>query len=102
MGEKYVALSAVKKKINYLVRAYRLEHFKEKIAEALKRVPIEDVAPVVHGHWEETDETVWDEEEECLVPLIKCSVCSTREREDEDCPYCRRCGAKMDEQEDNQ
>lgn len=64
-----------------------------------------DEQPVVFGHWERIDDP------EFICGDFECSNCSHREYEidTDDCTpgvnclhYCPNCGAKMDEQEDNQ
>lgn len=66
----------------------------------LNRMPTEDVAPVVHGRWEDsTDE--WFE-----TDVYTCSKCRESYVLVEGTPkenlwhYCPNCGAKMDEKED--
>lgn len=49
----------------------------------IREIPLEDVAPVVHGKWYFADDSVF-----------RCSVCGRICYED-DAPYCY-CGAKMD------
>lgn len=56
----------------------------------IKSAPTEDVAPVVHAHWEHK-----------LVPRLGypvpiCSHCGESRRETSD--FCPDCGAKMDEE----
>ena len=64
------------------------------VADAINKIPSEDVAPVRHGRWiKESDGGT------------RCSVCNKRVRDvtgggDEpvdlsDMPYCPKCGAKM-------
>lgn len=57
-----------------------------------KDTPVVDVAPVVHGHWK------YEQDEGHSIYTGECSVCGYRRRID---PFCGRCGAKMDEREDN-
>lgn len=59
--------------------------------------PLPDVAPVVHGRWEE------NEDEYYSLHIVKCSVCREEwcfEVEDDifdlNYRYCPNCGAKMD------
>ena len=82
----------------------------EEVAEAIKRIPTADVAPVRHGKW-----TVYDMYEYKLAdrttayePVFACSVCGMHTEsyvredypqmpEDADFPkYCPNCGARMD------
>ena len=64
-----------------------------KSARALKKIPAADVAPVVHGRWEQVKE--W-----ATKAKYRCSVCgreimSAVKVNIEKYPYCH-CGAKMD------
>lgn len=69
-----------------------------KSARALKKLPAADVAPVVHGRWEQVKE--W-----ATKAKYRCSVCgreimSAVKVNIEEYPYCH-CGAKMDGGADN-
>ena len=69
-----------------------------KSARALKNLPAADVAPVVHGRWEQVKE--W-----ATKAKYRCSVCgreimSAVKVNIEKYPYCH-CGAKMDGGADN-
>lgn len=69
-----------------------------KSARALKKIPAADVAPVVHGRWEQVKE--W-----ATKAKYRCSVCgreimSAVKVNIEKYPYCHR-GAKMDGGGDN-
>jgi hypothetical protein len=69
-----------------------------KSARALKKIPAADVAPVVHGRWEQVKE--W-----ATKAKYRCSVCgreimSAVKVNIEKYPYCH-CGAKMDGGGDN-
>lgn len=69
-----------------------------KSARALKKIPAADVAPVVHGRWEQVKE--W-----ATKAKYRCSVCgreimSAVKVNIEKYPYCH-CGAKMDGGDDN-
>lgn len=69
-----------------------------KSARALKKNPAADVAPVVHGRWEQVKE--W-----ATKAKYRCSVCgreimSAVKVNIEKYPYCH-CGAKMDGGGDN-
>lgn len=58
--------------------------------EAIKMIadfPVEDVAPVVHGHWSFG----------LSILSGKCSVCGCRYEDVDKFDYCPSCGAKMDE-----
>lgn len=69
-----------------------------KSARALKKIPAADVAPVVHGRWEQVKE--W-----ATKAKYRCSVCgreimSAVKVNIEKYPYCH-CGAKTDGGGDN-
>lgn len=69
-----------------------------KSARALKKIPAADVAPVVHGRWEQVKE--W-----ATKAKYRCSVCgreimSAVKVNIEKYPYCH-CRAKMDGGADN-
>lgn len=69
-----------------------------KSARALKKIPAADVAPVVHGRWEQVKE--W-----ATKAKYRCSVCgreimSAVKVNIEKYPYCH-CGVKMDGGGDN-
>lgn len=69
-----------------------------KSARALKKIPAADVAPVVHGRWEQVKG--W-----ATKTKYRCSVCgreimSAVKVNIEKYPYCH-CGAKMDGGVDN-
>lgn len=60
------------------------------MVQAVTGTPVQDVAPVVHAHWEHK-----------LVPRLGypvpiCSHCGESRRETSD--FCPDCGAKMDEE----
>ena len=86
-------------------RDYRRE--KGTIQEAIKMVsfseytPAADVAPVVHGRWEKSEDNY------CSLNLVKCSVCHEEwcfeiddDVKDLNYNYCPNCGAKMDKEEE--
>lgn len=53
----------------------------------IDHIPTADVAPVVHGYWDDTFDGI--------TPV--CSVCGMTHRGFIRCPYyCPNCGAKMD------
>lgn len=54
----------------------------------LDRVPTEDAAPVVHGHWIEVAIL-------CGIEVLKCSVCG-RSHPMRPTAFCGDCGAMMD------
>lgn len=74
---------------------------KAKIQVAIEKEPSEDVAPVVHAHWDVIDQD--SEGDEAFVhtwATLRCSRCGLeRTVEDDYVPqYCEDCGAKMDEE----
>ena len=64
-----------------------------------KDTPAADVAPVVHGHWTQADDT------KCRCRKCRCSNCGVIALvglyPHGDKNYCPSCGAKMDEEEHN-
>ena len=66
--------------------------------EDLDDYPEADVAPVVHAHWIKKSHE-WD-----FSPYFyhdfTCSNCGVREQDKS--PYCRYCGAKMEEVKENE
>ena len=57
--------------------------------------PAADVAPVVHGRWEEwwpPKHMIFTGEE----MLWRCSACDAKYSDKENMSYCPRCGARMD------
>ena len=65
----------------------------------LENTPTEDVVGVKHGEWNEETEYYADDYSECNVRKVyACSLCGRMEKRKE--PYCN-CGAKMDEEGNN-
>ena len=68
------------------------------LLEELARLPVADVAPVVHGRWTEIDASYWRWKQSGPFPvhLIKYrhDKCGKVVSKKED--YCPNCGAKMD------
>ena len=64
----------------------------DKIIDGIYDIPSADVAPVRHGRW---DETVTDG-----FLFVSCSDCGFKTGRI-DYNYCPNCGAKMDEENDN-
>lgn len=62
--------------------------------DKIDNIPAADVAPFVYGHWIHLG-----------GGLAKCSVCKRVVKDcydqDNEDPFCRKCGAKMGESEDN-
>lgn len=71
------------------------EHFIygcETYKEWVEGLPIADVAPVVHAHWENEDLV----QNNMVIGIVgKCSNCGKARLIDN---YCPNCGAKMDEE----
>lgn len=80
------------------IRTYRHNDEKDKIGTLMliEMQPTADVAPVVHGKWEQRD--YFDEDSNTYV----CSVCdetwtlNTGNPKENNMYYCPNCGAKMD------
>ena len=63
---------------------------------ALDEIPAADVAPVIHAHWRAKEPAPW-----CSW-YATCSVCEERMTlEKRFTNYCPNCGAKMDEEDNN-
>ena len=71
--------------------------YADAVLRFLREAPAADVAPVVHGQWEDVTDIVQDILKErppyVMLRAYKCSVCGRYEQKKE--PYCN-CGAKMD------
>lgn len=89
MAEKYVALSGVKRKIDYVLSVYSNGLVSSNVSEALKRVPVEDVVPVVHAKWIICSDGYYP----------YCSNCKREPQGREMTKFCPNCGAKMDDDE---
>ena len=62
-----------------------------KLVDIVKEVPAADVAPVVHGHWIICSDGYYP----------YCSVCKCEPKGREMTKFCGECGAKMDEETDD-
>ena len=69
-----------------------------KSARALKKLPAADVAPVVHGRWEQVKE--WATKAKYRCSVYGREIMSAVKVNIEKYPYCH-CGAKMDGGADN-
>ena len=75
----------------------------EMMKKMIEKIPAEDVAPVVHGKMKKSGEYTVERYQYKIVEE-KCSVCehySIRFKHKSESNFCSRCGAKMDEEENN-
>lgn len=94
--EKYVKLSDVKKKLNYIYRTYGVSpQMKQTISNALTRIPyaikgeletVLEAVPVRHGEWIRSGGNKY--------PIYTCSECKYPSSEKTN--FCPNCGARMD------
>ena len=88
----YIKRSDIAERIDYYEsHSVGGEHYAYEIcAKEIRDVPNADVAPVVHGWWEETK----------YVGVSKCSCCGKYSRTPDSLKefydYCPNCGTKMD------
>ncbi len=78
--DKYISIREAENTIDEEI--YMNESAKASFRNILRHVPLADVAPVVHGRWEDSSNG-W-----------MCSVCSRDSTHDT--AYCPYCGARMD------
>lgn len=74
-------------------------HSNEKRRELLEKIPIADVAPVVHGEWKMVQGEIgnpFNNQMVDTIDLFVCSVCGEHFDVSEARNYCPNCGAKMD------
>ena len=69
----------------------------DEIIDALENIPSADVAPVVHGRWEQDAYGDWY----CTNCDEVVSICESGRERTYRKPYCPNCGAKMDGGADN-
>ena len=67
------------------------------LAEDFYRIPAADVAPVVHGRWEQDADGDWY----CTNCNEVVAICESGRERTYRKPYCPNCGAKMDGGADN-
>lgn len=60
------------------------------LKEAIERVPTVDAEPIKHGHWEHG--------EDVFGMYCQCSECGNQYYGSYEFKYCPNCGAKMDEE----
>lgn len=70
---------------------------RECAVNAVNNTPAEDVAPVIHAHWIETEDLSGDHYAECSNCCLLWWIDGESSQEAE-MNYCPRCGAKMDEE----
>lgn len=93
MTEKFIKISDLKKKLNYIFRSYGVSpQTRKTINEAINKIPyaikgdlettleVADVQEVRHGKWFGT----------------VCTNCGESTSDYYDCDYCPHCGARMD------
>lgn len=64
----------------------------EEIVDALENIPAADVAPVVHGRWEQDADGDWY----CTNCGEVVAICDSGRERTYRKPYCPNCGVKMD------
>lgn len=74
-------------------------HYPSWYAERIKALPAADVAPVVHGRWDESKEHFYLNNGCKEWINFYCSECDAPNNSPTD--YCPHCGAKMDGGADN-
>ena len=96
---RYIDSDSVRDEILY-GEAYVSAELEVYIKRVFDNAPTADVAPVVHGKWEKS------EDDYCGLNIIKCSLCREEwcfEVEDDvidlNYKYCPNCGSKMDLEE---
>ena len=103
--DEYIEREALEKKLNERL-AYLLDkngpydHFTDGYDEAVSTVeefPAADVAPVVHGRWEQDAYGDWY----CTNCDEVVAICESGRERTYRKPYCPNCGAKMDGGADN-
>lgn len=70
------------------------------IIEGMDDIETEEVAPVVHAHWIETEDLSGNHYAECSNCCLLWWIDGESSQEAE-MNYCPRCGAKMDEEVDD-
>ncbi|UNI72458.1 MAG: DNA-directed RNA polymerase [Chaetfec virus UA24_244] len=73
--------------------------------DEINNIPAADIAPVVHGRWEETDWVYYDGHSECVrIPKdgYLCTACRRVIRKNKflNSDFCPNCGARMDKRSD--
>ena len=63
-----------------------------RLFDKLQKVPVADVAPVVHGRWEQDADGDWY----CTNCDEAVAICESGKERTYRKPYCPNCGAKMD------
>ena len=93
---EYIEFEATKQAIDRIrsvyhrARNYNAVSVIDNVFGEIKEIPAADVAPVVHGRW------VYGE-----FDIPHCSECGNDVMPNMISPYCPHCGAKMDEEEND-
>ena len=94
---EYIEFEATKQAIDRIRSVYhRARNFNavsaiDNVFGEIKEIPAADVAPVVHGHWEQVDDTKCRCSRCDIIALIGLYPHGDKN-------YCPNCGAKMDEE----
>lgn len=95
--ERSTGVSILRAKANMAVLMDAAPYF-EKAAQMLEKLPAADVAPVVHGLWEEEPSSFWRWTPSGAVVVARttyrCGLCGRGTAVKSN--YCPNCGAKMD------
>lgn len=93
--ERDAGVSILRAKANMAVLMDAAPYF-EKAAQMLEKLPAADVAPVVHGRWDDSGRYTFPNGE----TAVRCTNCGCALTESEyrlyNWNYCPVCGAKMD------
>ena len=93
--ERSAGVSILRAKANMAVLMDAAPYF-EKAAQMLEKLPAADVAPVVHGRWDDSGRYTFPSGS----TAVRCTNCGCALTESEyrlyDWNYCPICGAKMD------
>lgn len=81
---------------------YVLEYRTTQIRGMLMDVPSADVAPVRHGRWESFEDVFMDTCYECSECGLAFYLADGGTPQENQYHYCPNCGAKMDEEKNNE
>lgn len=91
--EREAAIDAIMK-VYVRTAGYKARERVFEAEEAVHRLPVADVAPVVHGRWIE-------QEKYTFGVMYDCSICGNRILDNgHSWNYCPNCGARMDGDDD--